>query len=118
MLDRRYAFFDNEDVDITARWTDSDGTPFALSDAKFGIKDDTDATAVLVDLTLADNPTNIIYDSTDKWITAQILVDDALRAQIPPGTYFYDLVFVRDSDDRTTNMMSGELVIRAGAASA
>lgn len=109
-LDKNYEFANNEDAQITCRWTDKDGVPYAITEAYFTIKKrESDTTPIVA---LKKSTGGVQYDSTDHWCTA--LIPESMMDDIPPSTYKYDFVFVRTVDGKKDSMLHGEFVVRQG----
>lgn len=109
-MNRDYSFPNNADADITARWTNEAGDPYELDAAWFAIKRLATDTVARVEYDFS----TLVYDNTDKWITA--LVPEETMATLAPGEYRYDFVVRREVDQKVYPLLGGSFTVTKGIA--
>ena len=97
----------NEDLEISVRWTDRDGTPYPLKSGEMQVRTSAEATGSAL-------LTATVTISVDNWATAVILSTAMAALVDPPELLTYDFFVVRTSDSRKKILLEGDFVLVQG----
>lgn len=106
-MERTLRAKDNEDLEVSVRWTDRNGTPYPLSSGEMQVR--TSATATGAPLLAA----SVTIDG-DNWATAVIPAAAMSALTDPPELLVYDFVVTRTSDGRKKILLEGDFVLLPG----
>lgn len=105
----------NEHFGYGVRWTDVDGTPYAINDARMQVRASADSETVIVEASVDDGRITIepVVGTTGGW--ANVVIPDTVMSTVTyTGSIVYDVLVTRTSDGFVKRVAAGTGTIAQG----